>query len=69
MAVEYEDNYGFWKIDEPWERAFFEHVQRQSVSTICERCKRPVRLVPAKILCARCTCALECGAPTSQSEY
>ena len=24
MAVEYEDNYGFWKIDEPWERAFFE---------------------------------------------
>ena len=48
MAVEYEDNYGFWKIDEPWERAFFEHVQRQSVSTICERCKRPVRLVPAK---------------------
>ena len=22
MAVEYEDNYGFWNIDEPWERAF-----------------------------------------------
>ena len=48
MAVEYEDNYGFWNIDEPWERAFFEHVRRQSVGTICERCKRPVRLVPAR---------------------
>ena len=30
MAV-YDDNFGFWEIDEPEERAFFEYVQRQSV--------------------------------------
>jgi hypothetical protein len=27
----YEDNFGFWDIDGPDERALFEHVQRQSV--------------------------------------
>ena len=37
MAVEYEDNYGFWEIDdEPWERAFLNtssvKVSVQSVS-------------------------------------
>jgi hypothetical protein len=69
MAAAYEDNFGFWNIDEPEEQAFFEHVQQQSVPTICERCERPVRLMPPKALCAICVCALEWGAPASMSEY
>jgi hypothetical protein len=69
MAVAFDDNFGFWDIDEPEERAFFEHVQRQSIGMICERCARRVRLMPPKTLCARCVCALECGAPGSMSEY
>ena len=44
MTAAYEDNFGFWEIDGPEERAFFEHVQRQSVHTTCKRCKQPVRL-------------------------
>ena len=38
MATIYEHNFGFWEIDGQVEQAFFEHVQRQSVQTTCERC-------------------------------
>jgi hypothetical protein len=69
MAGVYEDNFGFWEIDGPEERAFFEHVRMQSLDKSCERCKRAVRLMPRKILCASCASALECGAPASISGY
>jgi hypothetical protein len=65
----YEDNFGFWDIDGPEERALFEHVQRQSVYINCERCERFVRLIPPTTLCATCVSALECGAPSSMNEY
>jgi hypothetical protein len=65
----YEDNFGFLNITEPEERAFFDFVRRQSVLTVCERCERPVRLIPPKALCASCISALEYGAPISMSEY
>ena len=65
----YEDNFGFWNIDGPEEPALFEDIQRQSVLIACERCERPVRLIPPKTLCASCVSALECGAPASMSEY
>jgi len=69
MADIYEDNFGFWEIDCPEESAFFEHVQSQSLSKTCERCKRSVRLVPTKTICAACISALECGAPALIDEY
>ena len=65
----YEDNYGFWDIGGPEEQAFFDYVQRQSVLMPCERCERPVRLIPPKALCASCVSALEYGAPASMEEY
>jgi hypothetical protein len=65
----YEDNFGFWDIDGPQERALFEHVQRRSVCINCERCERSVSLIPPKALCATCVSALEYGAPASMSEY
>jgi hypothetical protein len=65
----YEGNFGFWDIGGPEERAFFDYVQRQSVLIACERCERPVRLIPPKALCASCVSALECGAPVSMKEY
>jgi hypothetical protein len=65
----YEDNFGFWDIGNPEERIFFDHVQRQSVLIACERCERPVRLIPPKALCASCVSALEYGAPISMREY
>ena len=67
MATIYEHNFGFWEIDGQVEQAFFEHVQRQSVQTTCERCERRVRLMPPKTLCASCVTALEFGAPTTMS--
>ena len=65
----YEDNFGFLNIREPEERAFFDYVRRQSVLIACERCERPVRLIPPKALCASCVSALEYGAPASMKEY
>jgi hypothetical protein len=65
----YEDNFGFLNISEPEERAFFDFVRRQSVLTACERCERPVRLIPPKAVCACCISALECGAPALMQEY
>jgi hypothetical protein len=67
--VVYEDNYGFSNISEPEERAFFDFVRRQSVLIACERCDRPVRLIPPKALCACCVSALEYGAPASMNDY
>ena len=54
----YKDNFGFSNISEPEERSFFGFVWRQSVLTTCERCERPVRLIPSKALCASCVSAL-----------
>ena len=65
----YEDNFGFLNIGEPEERAFFDFVRRQSLFITCERCERPVRLIPPKALCASCVSALEYGAPASMKEY
>ena len=65
----YEDNFGFWDIDGPEERALFQYIQRQSVFVTCERCEHLVQLIPPKTVCACCVAALECGAPASMSEY
>jgi hypothetical protein len=65
----YEDNFGFWDIGRPQERAFFDQVQRQSVLIACKRCERPVRLIRPKVLCASCVSVLEYGAPISMKEY
>jgi len=69
MTAVSDDNFGFWNLKEPEEQAFFDHVQSQSLPTICRRCERPVRLMPTKTLCASCISALESGAPASISEY
>jgi hypothetical protein len=65
----FEDNFGFWDIHGSEEQAFFDFVRRQSVLTTCERCERPVWLIPPKALCASCVSALEYGAPASMKEY
>jgi hypothetical protein len=52
MGAAYEDNFGFWDLDQPEERAFFHHVRRESVRAVCKRCERIVRLMPPTIFCA-----------------
>ena len=69
MVTIYEDNFGFWEIDCQEESAFFAHVQSQSVRASCQRCRRPVRLMSTKTICAACVSALECGAPSSIRKY
>ena len=52
MSAIYEDNFGFWELDCPEEHAFFAHVQSKSARAICQRCKRLVRLMSTKTICA-----------------
>lgn len=69
MPVLYDDNFGYWRVDDAEELAFFKYVQSQSARRSCERCRGAVRLMPQKLLCAPCVSALECGAPLSMTEY
>jgi hypothetical protein len=69
MIASYEDNFGYWEIDSPEESAFFKHVQSQSALINGQRCRRPVRLLQTKTVCAACASALECGTPTSMRRY
>jgi hypothetical protein len=69
MPVLYDDNFGYWLVDDAEELAFLKYVQSQSVSTNCGRCEGAVRLMPQKLFCAPCVSALECGAPLSMAEY
>jgi hypothetical protein len=61
----YEDNFGFYCIDEDdlEELSFFMRVKHQSLAKVCVRCHQKVRLQPQFILCATCSQALEYGAP------
>jgi hypothetical protein len=69
MPVLYDDNFGYWQVDDAEELEFFKHVQSQSIGRSCERCRGAVRLMAPKLLCAPCISALECGAPLSMGEY
>jgi hypothetical protein len=65
MSSFYEDNFGFYSVDDdPEELAFFLHIKKQSVGKKCVRCKKKVQLQPSIIICASCTSALEYGAPS-----
>jgi hypothetical protein len=66
MPTKYEDNFGFYCIDDddPEELEFFCHIRAQSEPTICARCNQKVRLLDHIKICATCSQALEYGAPS-----
>jgi hypothetical protein len=66
MSTKYEDNFGFYCIDDddPEELEFFCHIIAQSEPTICVRCSQKVRLLEHIKICATCSQALEYGAPS-----
>ena len=66
MSTKYEDNFGFYCIDDddPEELEFYCHIKAQSEPTICVRCDQKVRLLKHITLCAACSQAVEYGAPS-----
>jgi hypothetical protein len=66
IAIKYEDNFGFYCIDDddPEELEFFCHIIAQSEPTICARCNQKVGLLEHIKICATCSQALEYGAPS-----
>jgi hypothetical protein len=61
-AANYEDNFGWYDIDQPDEKAFLEHMKASSRPTRCLRCRETVRLLPGRETCGRCCEAIEFGA-------
>jgi hypothetical protein len=66
MSTKYEDNFGFYCIDDDdlEELEFFCHIRAQSEPTIWARCNQKVRLLEHIKICATCAEALEYGAPS-----
>jgi hypothetical protein len=66
MSIKYEDNFGFYYIDDddPEELEFFCNIRTQSGPTICARWNHKVRLQKHIKICATCSQALEYGAPS-----
>jgi hypothetical protein len=66
MSTKYEDNFGFYCIDDDdsEELEFFCHIKAHSKPTICARCDQKVRLLEHVKICATCSDALEYGAPS-----
>jgi hypothetical protein len=64
-SIIYEDNFGFYWIDDDLEElAFFIHIRTNSVPKKCVRCAQKVRLQQHIKMCATCSHALEYGAPS-----
>jgi hypothetical protein len=55
MTLFYDDNYGFWDInDDPVKRNFYFQTQRNSVEKICVDCERTVFIKPEYEVCNAC---------------
>ena len=63
MRSYYDDNYGFYDMDDDPEEtmAFYRQVQRESVEKECVICGRTVKLMPDYDKCNSCTERLERG--------
>lgn len=61
IATNYEDNFGFYYLDDPEEREFFAHIVNSSHWCRCARCDERVRLLPRVFYCARCVECVEFG--------
>ena len=66
MSTKYEDNFGFYCIDDDdsEEVEFYCHIRAQSEPKVCVRCDQKVRLLKHVTLCAACSQAIEYGAPS-----
>jgi hypothetical protein len=66
MSTKYEDNFGFYQIDDDdsEELEFFCHIRAQSKPTLCARCNGNVSLLEHIKICATCSQAIEYGAPS-----
>jgi|HubBroStandDraft_3_1064219.scaffolds.fasta_scaffold1058255_2 hypothetical protein len=60
-ATLYEDNYGFYNVEDSEEEAFYVHIVKQSITKKCGRCKRKVKLMEHMKICASCSDAIEFG--------
>lgn len=63
MRTYYDDNFGFWDMDDDPEGTmeFYESVQRRSVEKECSGCGRTVRILPEYGYCDSCATKREQG--------
>jgi hypothetical protein len=61
MPGYYDDNFGWYEIEDQEDLDFYMANQLSSVNTKCKGCGRTVRLLPEYIYCNSCTQIVERG--------
>lgn len=61
MTSYYDDNYGWYDIEDEEDVDFYHSVQSQSVEKECRGCGRTVRIMPQYAYCNGCADAKERG--------
>jgi rRNA maturation endonuclease Nob1 len=61
MASYYDDNYGWYDIQDEEDIAFYHRTQAQSVEKKCQGCGRTVRIKPEYGYCNSCADKIERG--------
>ena len=65
MPTYYDENYGFYEVDDPDVVEFYHDVQRRSVEKKCQGCGRMVRILPEYAYCDGCATIIERGGDLS----
>ncbi len=61
MTTYYDDNFGFYDIEDEEDVEFYHSVQKRSVVKQCSGCGRKVRLLPDYAYCDSCATKIEQG--------
>lgn len=61
MSGYYDDNYGWWDMDDPDAVEFYKQTQKESVRKKCSGCGRMVKIRPEYVLCNSCADKVERG--------
>ena len=61
MPAYYDDNYGFYEIEDEDDIEFYHRTQSESVSKVCQGCGRTVKIKPDYAYCNSCADKIERG--------
>lgn len=61
MALFYDDNYGWWEMEDADDYEHYRRTQRDSVMKKCKGCGKRVKILPQYAYCNTCATKIEQG--------
>lgn len=65
----YDDNFGFYEIEDEGDVEFYHEMQEKSVEKRCRGCRRIVKIKPEYAYCNSCADTLERGGDLEGEDY